>query len=157
MDFSFILKWILPLNLISTLIYFRSFFFLSFAVTFHFTFSFDFFFLLFNLRKTKILSGSPRPPYISSIFPRYYGLVKIIASQLACYEHFFCVLNQSCMFLFCIVLSIFFLNRSCIFTSSKHRNTSMVWNLRQTIFCFDRHMWINTSQRIIYLWCFYLF
>ena len=157
MDFSFILKWILPLNLISTLFYFQSFFFLSFAVTFHFTFSLISFFLLFNLRKTKNSEWQPSATiqifYFSSLLRTrknngfatrmlwaFFVCVKLIVYVfvLYCFEHFF-------------------LNRSCIFTSSKHRNTSMVWNLRQTIFCFGRHMWINTSQRIIYLWYFYLF
>ena len=82
-------------------------------------------------------------------------LLTIMATQRARYEHCFCALNWSCifLFLFCVVLSIFF-NWLFIFTSSEHRNGSMVWNLRQTFFCFDGHMSINIYRWFIYLWLF---
>ena len=71
MIFTLIMQLLLLLNLLATSFYFQSFFFLCFAVTFHFTFSFDLFFLLFfikSLKNFKILSGGPRPPYITKLF-----------------------------------------------------------------------------------------
>ena len=71
MSFTLIMQLLLLLNLLAISFYFQLFFFLCFAVTFHFTFSFDLFFLLFfikSLKNCKILSGSPRPPYITKLF-----------------------------------------------------------------------------------------
>ena len=62
-------------------------------------------------------------------------IVYFLVFVLCCFEHFF-------------------FNWSCIFTSSEHRDAPMVWNLRQTIFCFDGHMSINIYRWLIYLWLF---
>ena len=62
-------------------------------------------------------------------------IVYFLVFVLCCFEHFF-------------------LNWSCIFISSEHRDAPMVWNLRQTIFCFDGHMSINIYRWFIYLWLF---
>ena len=63
-------------------------------------------------------------------------IVYFLVFVLCCFEHFF-------------------LNWSCIFTSSEHRDAPMVWNLRQTIFCFDVNQYISVIHlSLTFFTCF---